>query len=76
MLRNGNGKICNIHIRYFKRGDRMDALENTIQLIEKYICRVEELLQSGKISTERYKELVKNKIMFLNRYCDDDGDIS
>lgn len=50
--------------------DELDVQENTIILVEKYIYKVEELLRNGEISPERYEELIKNKIKFLNKYKD------
>lgn len=61
-------RLWNMHLR--NEVDGVDVQENTIILVEKYIYKVEELLRNGKISPERYEELIKNKIKFLNKYKD------
>lgn len=70
MFKNKYGKIWLWDMRLRNEVDELDAQENTIILVEKYICKVEELLRNGKISPERYEELIKNKIKFLNKYKD------
>ncbi len=45
-------------------GEYMDA--NLINTIKKFIEVCEELHQTGKISDQRFEELARNKIDFLN----------